>query len=254
MSTIHNAGADPAVSPCGFGDHPTSMALYGAIVTALYQRMKTGEGMKVSTGLIANGVWSNACQVQGSLLSGKRPARWSRANAINPLVNHYVTSDGKRMLFVFLVPGRDWINLCAAIGKPELADDPRFNTFPLRTQNSAQLVAIVDEAIGSAPLEEWRKRFAACDLIWGLVPDIDEVASDPQLVSTGVIDTVVDFPGGPQKTVSNPMWIDGARKEQPRYAPGMGQHTAEILAQAGYSPEEIDQLLASGAAVQQQKL
>jgi crotonobetainyl-CoA:carnitine CoA-transferase CaiB-like acyl-CoA transferase len=253
MGIIHNAGADPATSPCGFGDHPTSMALYGAIVTALYQRLKTGEGMKVSTALIANGVWSNACQIQGSLLGAKRPARWSRSNSINPLVNHYLTRDGKRMLFVFLVPGRDWINLCDAIGQPELADDPRFNTFPLRTQNSATLVAILDEAIGSQPLEEWRKRFATRDLIWGLVPDLDEVAADPQLVDAGSIATIDDFPGGPRKTVSNPMSLNGVAKEPPRYAPGIGQHTLEILSQTGYSQEEIASLLDTGAALQQTK-
>ena len=251
MNTIHNAGADPTQSPCGFGDHPTSMALYGAIVTALYQRLKTGEGMKVSTALIANGVWSNSCQVQASLLGAKRPPRWARENSINPLVNHYLTADGKRMLFVFLVPGRDWVNLCDAIGHPELADDPRFNTFPFRTQNSRELVAIIDKAVGSQPLAEWRARFAARDLIWGLVPDVDEVAADPQLVDAGVIDTIVDFPGGPQKTVSNPMSLHGIRKEPPRFAPGIGQHTSEILTQAGYSYSEIEQLLSSHAVVQQ---
>ena len=251
MGIIHNAGTDPATSPCGFGDHPTSMALYGAIVTALYRRQQTGEGMKVSTALIANGVWSNACQVQGALLGAKRPPRWSRSNSINPLVNHYVTSDGKRMLFVFLVPGRDWVNLCDSIGQPALATDPRFGTFPLRTQNSLELVAILDAAIGSQPLAEWSKRFAARDLIWGLVPDLDEVAADPQLVDAGAIDTIVDFPGGPRKTVSNPMALEGIRKESPRYAPAIGQHTAEILIQAGYSHDEIEGLLGSGAALQQ---
>ena len=251
MGIVHNGNSDPVSSPCGFGDHPTSMALYGAIVTALYQRLKTGEGMKVSTALIASGVWSNSCQIQGALLGAKRPARWSRHNAINPLVNHYVTQDGKRMLFVFLVPGRDWVNLCAAIGQAELAHDPRFTTFPLRTQNSEALVAILDQAIGSQPLEEWRRRFAARDLIWGLVPDTDEVAFDPQLEHAGAIDTIVDFPGGPQKTVSTPMLIAGVRKESPRYAPGIGQHTAEVLREAGVTEDDIASMIASGAAVQQ---
>ena len=251
MGIIHNADAEPATSPCGFGDHPTSMALYGAIVTALYRRQQTGEGMKVSTALIANGVWSNSCQIQGALLGAKRPPRWSRSNSINPLVNHYVTSDGKRMLFVFLVPVHDWVKLCDAIGQPALATDPRFETFPLRTQNSLELVAILDAAIGSQPLEEWRKRFAERDLVWGLVPDLAEVAADPQLIDAGVIDTIVDFPGGPQKTVSNPMSLAGIRKEPPRYAPAIGQHTSEILSQAGFSETEIAQLLDSGAALQQ---
>ena len=250
MGIVHNAGTDPVPSPCGFGDHPTSMALYGAIVTALYRRTQTGVGMKVSTALIANGVWSNACQIQGALLGAKRPERWSRSNAINPLVNHYVTSDGQRMLFVFLVPGRDWVNLCGAIGLPGLASDARFETSASRTANARELVAIIDQAIGAKPLAEWSSRFAPLDLIWGLVPDIADVAADPQLEAVGAIDTIVDFPGGPRKTVSNPMSLAGVRKEAPTYAPGIGEHTMEILSEAGFSAAEIDVMIAGGAAMQ----
>ena len=251
MSSMHNAGDDPVQSPAGFGDHPTSMALYGAIVTALYRRTQTGEGMKVSTALLANGVWSNSCQVQAALLGAKRRDRWARTNAINPLVNHYVTSDGKRMLLVLLTPTRDWVNLCKAIGEPDLVSDPRFDSVELRSRNAKDLVAILDAAIGSQPLEVWRSRFAAGDLVWGLVPTVDEVINDPQLEALGALDVIQNFPGGPRKTVSNPMKLHGVDKMPPTYAPGIGEHTVEVLRAAGVAEGEITAMLGSGAAVQE---
>jgi crotonobetainyl-CoA:carnitine CoA-transferase CaiB-like acyl-CoA transferase len=250
MGIMHNAGADPVQSPAGFGDHPASMALYGAIVTALYQRTQTGKGMKVSTALLANGVWANSCQVQGALLGAQRRERWARTNAVNPLVNHYVTSDGKRLLLVLLTPTRDWVNLCHAIGQPGLAQDPRFDSVELRSRNTEELIAILDHAIGGRPLEEWRQRFAAGDLVWGLVPTLDEVAQDPQLEALGALDVIEDFPGGPRKTVSNPINLHGVDKVRPTYAPGIGQHTVEVLRAAGMPQSEIDAMLATGAAVQ----
>lgn len=250
MSALHNAGSEPAQSFAGLGDHPTSMALYGAIVTALYRRLQTGEGMKVSTALLANGVWSHSCIVQASLVGAKRPPRRSRANAFNPMVNHYVTADGKRMFFVFLVTARDWVNLCSAIGRPELVNDPRFATAAERTANSVELIALLDRAIGSEPLEVWRKRFAERDLIWGLVPDVDEVAADPQLEAMGALATIADYPGGPVKTVNNPMKLEGIEKVAPTAPPDMGQHTVAVLREAGFGAEEIERLLSSGAAVQ----
>ena len=250
MGIMHGAGADPVQSPAGFGDHPTSMALYGAIVTALYRRTQTGEGMKVSTALIANGVWSNSCQMQAALLGAKRPERWARKNAINPLVNHYVSSDGQRMLLVLLTPTRDWANLCHAIRQSDLVYDPRFATVDLRSKNTAELVAILDEAIGAHPLEEWRKRFGEGDLVWGLVPTLGEVAEDPQLDANDTFDVIEDFPGGPQKTVANPMKLHGVDKVRPTYAPDIGQHTIEILGESGMPQDQIDALLNSGAAVQ----
>ena len=67
MSTMRYAGNDPVQSPAGFGDHPTSMALFAGIMMALYERERTGRGTKVSTSLMANGAWSNACQIQAAM-------------------------------------------------------------------------------------------------------------------------------------------------------------------------------------------
>src|SRR5260370_18461692 len=64
MNTIHNADAQPAQTPAGFGDHPTAMALFGGIMLGLYQREITGKGVNVTTSLMANGAWANACGIQ----------------------------------------------------------------------------------------------------------------------------------------------------------------------------------------------
>ena len=72
-----NADAEPAISMPGMGDHPTAMAMYGAIVTALYKRQLTGEGSEVTTSLLSNGLWSNGCQVQA--VTGPLPLRLGRS-------------------------------------------------------------------------------------------------------------------------------------------------------------------------------
>src|SRR2546427_805523 len=126
MATMRYAGADPVQSPAGFGDHPTSMALFGAIMLALYERQRTGRGMKVSTSLMANGAWSNACQIQAAFCGATFMPRWTRATAINPLVNHYVARDGVRFFFALLEPKKDWTNICRALERTDLLDDPRF--------------------------------------------------------------------------------------------------------------------------------
>jgi formyl-CoA transferase len=243
MATMHYADADPVQSPAGFGDHPTCMALFAAIMMALYERQRTGRGMKVSTSLMANGAWSNACQIQAAMCGASFVPRWTRRTAINPLVNHYVAADGVRLFFTLLDPKKDWGNFCRAIDHAELLDDARFASPSLRTENGAALIAIIDETIARKDSAEWKRIFAEHEVIWSPVPFSADVPQDAQMAANGVF---VDIEGTDLKTVSNPLTIEGVAKTAPRLAPEVGQHTHEILRELGYDGAGIETLLAEG--------
>ncbi len=245
MFSMHNGDAEPVQSPPGMGDHPTSMSLFAAIMLALYQRQTTGTGTKVSTSLMANGAWSNACSIQAGLCNAQFMPKWTRKTAISPLVNHYLARDGRRMFFCLLEPVRDWHNLCRALEIPELIEDPRFSTPAARRSNSADLVARIDQILATRDLAEWAAIFKRYDLVWGPVPPPAEVAHDPQMELNGVF---ADIQPG-LKTVQNPINVEGIHKELPRMAPGIGEHTREVLLEIGYDEAEIAAMIARGAAL-----
>jgi crotonobetainyl-CoA:carnitine CoA-transferase CaiB-like acyl-CoA transferase len=242
MHQMHNGDADPVQSPAGFGDHPTSVTLFASIMVALYQRQITGRGSRVFTSLMANGIWSHGCGVQAALCDAKFYPKWTRKNALSPLVNHYVARDGRRMFFCLLEPVRDWRNLCHALAFDELHDDPRFSTTKARQENSAELVKRIDEVISTRDLDEWAVIFKQYDLVWGPVPSAAEVADDPQAQE---IFTEI-APG--LKTVQNPLNIEGIEKAHPHMPPGIGEHTHEVLASLGLTEEAIQKMIARGAA------
>jgi crotonobetainyl-CoA:carnitine CoA-transferase CaiB-like acyl-CoA transferase len=242
MSTIHNADAEPAKSPAGFGDHPTSMSLFGAVMLALYRRERTGLGGKVTTSLMANGAWSNSCQLQAALLGAQFVPRSTRSTAPNPLVNHYVTSDGQRFMLVCIDHQQDWPNVCRALGREELIDDGRFATLQGRVQYNAELIATLDACIAGHDMAYWKERFSEHDILWGSVPASVDVIHDPQM---HVNDVFVDFEPsgtGSVKTINSPIEVHESAKAPATVAPEIGQHTEAILRELGYSAESIDQL------------
>src|SRR5579864_9352139 len=244
MHSMHNADAEPVQSPAGFGDHPTSMTIFASVMLALYHRQLTGRGAKIATSLAANGVWAHSCSIQAALCGAHFLPKWTRKEAVNPFVNHYVAKDGKRMFFCLLEPTRDWPKLCAALDWPQFLDDPRFSSVEARRVNNVALIAMLDHAIAQRDIAEWTRIFKQYDLVWGPVPSPEEVAHDPQLHANGVFADVA--PG--IKTVQNPINIEGIEKVAPRMAPEAGEHTREVLLAAGCSPGQIDAMLARGAA------
>jgi formyl-CoA transferase len=230
------------------GDHPSSLALFGAIMLALYERQRTGKGTKVSTSLAANGAWANACLIQSVFCGAERYPRPNRATAVNPMVNHYLTRDGKRFVFCLIQPERDWPNLCRAIARSELIADARFATQDARVEHRAELVAIIDAAIATKDLCAWIPTFAQYNLVWAPVQTTHEAAADPQLAANGVF---VDFDHprfGRLKTVNSPFFVDGCEKTTPRPAPEIGQDTRGVLRELGYTDETIDDWIARGVA------
>jgi crotonobetainyl-CoA:carnitine CoA-transferase CaiB-like acyl-CoA transferase len=246
MSYIHNEGCEPATSPCGYGDHPTSVSLFAAIMMALYRRLQTGQGAHVHTNLMHNGVWSNGSFVQAALCGAQFAPRQTRSAAHNPLLNHYVAADGRRFFFCLLDPAKDWPKLCRACGHPEWTADPRFATTEARRQNR-ELIALLDAVFATAPLDAWKLRFAEHDVLYGIVPNTWELPGDPQMHAAGVFPEISDAPV-PMRTVTSPLHIEGQPKEPARWAPGPGQHTSEILREAGYTEAEIRAMLETEAA------
>ena len=234
---------EPSRSVPGMGDHPSATALYAAIVTALYRREKTGMGGVAQSSLLQNGLWANACFVQSRLFGERMAHRAPRASAPNPLANHYRCRDGRWFIMALFNEQRQLRGFLTAIGCTHLADDPRFATSAARKQNASALVAILDEVFAQRDLAEWRTILGAAGVTFGAVHSVDEASGDVQFQRIGAL---VPFADGKGLTVSSPFHLDGETKVAPRRAPSVGQHTGEVLQEAGYSTGDIERLRALG--------
>jgi crotonobetainyl-CoA:carnitine CoA-transferase CaiB-like acyl-CoA transferase len=240
----------PARALPGMGDHPTGVALFAAIMTALYRRERTGRGSMVSTSLLANGLWMNAVQVQAALSGAKVEPRPPREEAASALANLYRCADGRWFLLNALNDETDWPALIRAIERPELAHDARFATTPARRANARELIRVLDEAFGSRPWAEWQPVLTRHKLTYGAVATVDDARHDRQMTASGALVPFEDPRAGAPLTVSSPLWLEDVEKVPPRMAPELGEHSVEILREVGYAGPEIDELLASRVVVQ----
>jgi crotonobetainyl-CoA:carnitine CoA-transferase CaiB-like acyl-CoA transferase len=234
--------ASPARSLPGMGDHPSAMATYGAIITALYQRERTGKGGYVGSSLLANGLWANGCAVQAALCGEKVVPQPPRERGVNALRIHYRCRDNRWLLLSIAADEWRWEKFKACLESGAL-DDPRFATAASREQHASALIPILDDVFATRDQAEWRRILDAAGLIFGIVADMDEIADDAQIVASGAL---VPFADGSSLTVDSPLWIGGQDKVAPRPAPAVGQHSAAVLREAGWSAAEIDDLRAAG--------
>jgi crotonobetainyl-CoA:carnitine CoA-transferase CaiB-like acyl-CoA transferase len=236
--------ATPARSVAGMGDHPCAMALYGAIVTALYKRERTGKGSHVSSNLMANGIWANGVLAQAKLCGAKFGERRPRERALNAVTNHYQCRDGRWLILSLLNEEKQWPTLARCLQREDLVTDARFATKADRHARSLELIKIFDEIFAAKDLAEWRGILDGNGLVFGVVGILDDIPEDRQMLEN---DVLVPFEGDTMLTVNSPIWIDGNQKTQPRHPPGIGQHSDAVLREAGYDDAAIAKLRSSGA-------
>jgi len=234
----------PARSVAGMGDHPCAMAFYGAIVTALYKRERTGKGSHVSSNLMANGVWAASVLAQAKLCGARFGERRPRERALNAVTNHYQCKDGRWLILSLLNEERQWPTLTRCLGRDDLIEDERFATRADRHARSVELIKIFDEVFATRDLSEWRKILDGNGLVFGVVGILDDIPNDAQMLENEVL---VPFENDTMLTINSPIWVDGEKKVRPRKPPGIGEHSDEILRRVGYDEAAIQELRAAGA-------
>jgi formyl-CoA transferase len=238
-------GGPPGVPVPAQGDRATAMTLVSAILMALIHRMKTGEGSWVGTSLLANGLWSGGVIAQAALVGAYLPHRPPPDRPRSALGNIYRTSDDRWLQLTIVREDKMWPGVCQTIGRPDLIDDPRFATVEDRRERSAELAALLREAFASRDYEHWRQALAAHAITFGVISRPQDIPDDEQARACGaVVDTAI--PEMPH-TLANPIKLGFADPRVASPAPALGQHTDQVLADAGLSSEEIARLHESGA-------
>ncbi len=224
----------------GMGDHPSAVTLFAAISTALYRRERTGRGGLVSTSLLANGLWSNAIQVQAQLSGMRYGPRLPRSQAPNPLSNIYQVGCGRWLSLVILNEARQLQPLLQVLGLGHLQDDPRLATAASREAHGADIIALFDQGFARHDLATWRSRLDAAGITFGVVGTLADVDGDAQMRAAGAL---VGYAHRSGTTVAAPILMHGSTARAPGPAPALGAHSASVLAEAGYSAEQIAHLL-----------
>jgi len=220
----------PARSTPGMGDHMGALALYGAIVSALYRRERTGRGAHVGSSLIANGAWSNAISIQGAIAGVAPPKPLPRLEGTNPLGSHYRCAD-ERWLTLAVTANQQahcWPAVARVIGRPELADDPRLATMAARAEHAAELIALFDQVFATRPAAEWHELLTGVGVTHSVVAHVFDAVHDEQMLAAGVL-TPMHGLDGAALTVDSPMWISGEAKRSPAPPPALGAHNDEVL-------------------------
>jgi formyl-CoA transferase len=182
----------------------------------------------------------------GCLLDAYVAPRPPRTTPRSALANQYRTADGRWIQLTIVREDRLWPGLCKAIERTDLLADPRFQTTDLRRGHATELATILDPIFASHPWPEWRKRLRHHEITFGLLGVLRDVPDDEQAVANGAVvpSTMSEMP----RTISAPIRLSFAPiTVAPGPGPGHGQHTDQLLAELGYSTNEIDQLRQAGA-------
>jgi crotonobetainyl-CoA:carnitine CoA-transferase CaiB-like acyl-CoA transferase len=217
------------------------------ILAALFERQRSGRGQRVDSSLFQTGVMLMGYHLLARQFTGIDPKpQGARHTAFAPY-GAFSSADGAIMIGIS--NGRQFRRLCDAIGRPELAKDPRFLTNAGRVTNVDALDALITSVLRTQPVAHWVAVFDAHDVPNDAVQKAGDVLDDPQLAALGQLSEVA-LPGEQPGAVPGlPIGLSLTPSRIAGPPPALGEHSRIILREAGYSDAEIEELVRGGACV-----
>lgn len=229
-----------AWSTPGMGDHPTGMALYGAIMTALFKRERTGEGGEVSTSLMANGAWANGVFIQAALMDVEFPER-SEPLPRHPFYDFYKTKDNREFALGMINSRIEWPKLVEILNRPDLLERNLFN-FDDAFENADILREELSEEFIKRTLTEIDNLLRNSGVTYGVLGRAIDHKDDKQFIETETLVPIEHESFDNLLTVNSPFVIDQESKIDFVRAPKIGEHTKEILEAMGYKKQDLENL------------
>jgi crotonobetainyl-CoA:carnitine CoA-transferase CaiB-like acyl-CoA transferase len=218
------------------------------ILVALVERERSGRGQWLDTSLLAALAGSLSFQAGTFLNTGRVPPPVGNHHPLTSPMGVYRARDGHLNLAV----GSEvmWRRFCEAIGRPALADDPRFATNQGRIDRRPALNAIIEEVLADASSTEWVERLNRAGVACGPIYDLGQVFADPQVQQLRLVEDLVHPLHGPMRVLGQPVALHRTPAKVTAPSPLPGQHTREVLSLAGLDPAAVAGLLAAGIAAE----
>jgi formyl-CoA transferase len=238
----------PVKSGAAFADFSGGVHLVAGVLAALFQRSQTGEGQFIEVSMHDSVLPTLTSNLAGYLDSGgtvpERTGNKHGGLAICPY-NVYQASDG--WVAIMCISNKHWLTLCQLMNRGDLAADPRFGTNPERARHMEEIDGVISAWAAAMTKAELTGRLVQADVPAGPVVSVSELFDDPHIRERGMLQTVTQPDRGPMITYGSPIRLSGSDPVPARHAPGLGEHSRDVLAERlGLTQEQLDGLAAAG--------
>ncbi len=241
------AGAEtPRYAPVIIADRSVGLHTANAVCAALYAREKTGKGQRVDVPMFESLLQSVLGEHLGGYTFVPQLGEGGYRRMLTPYRRPYATKDGYVCALIY--NDKHWRTFFEMIGRPDMLADARFASAEGRSRNFDAVYGFVAEEMTKRTTEEWLQALERADIPVQRMNSLEDILSDPHLAAIGYF-TPVEHPSeGPLLSMKVPSEWSETQPAYRRHAPRLGEHTREVLREAGYADEAIDALARSGAA------
>ncbi len=249
MSGLMSITGEPGGPPLRHGVPVTDLAagIYGAfgILAAYVERLKTGRGQHVETSLLEAGIAYTIWESAVYFATGEPPGPVGSGHLLSTPYQAFPTRDGHVM--IGSANQRNWERLCRAIDRADLLDAPRYADNASRRQNQDALVADLEGTFSQRDSAHWLRVLDEAGVPNGPINDMRDVYDDPQVAARGMMEEMEHPVAGTTRHIGIPLKLSATPGSIRKPSPVLGQHTDEVLAEHGFSPDEIADLRNAGA-------